>query len=402
MIRKVAIVHTDFRLYWPARLAALRRFLREKGMELSVMEISGGGSPYSFDITKRPEDAGWCRLFADRAMEDISPAEACEAVSRRLDELRPDLVLSGAIAFPSGAASVRWGVANSKPVIVFDNARLEDVPRSAPVDWVKRQVYSHVDAMAIPASSHAPSFMHFGFSPEQLFFGINCIDNAFFGERAEEEHVAPPCDGAPYFLALGRQVDKKNWLRLLDAFRAVADHPAVERWRLLFIGDGPDHERLRAAAGSLLDSRVRFLPFKNQQELRLYYRNAGALVLPSLYGETWGLVVNEAMAAGTPVLVSKKCGCAETLVHDGENGYLLDPDDDRSIASALVRFASLEPGKRAAMGRSSEAIIAEWGLERFCEGMGAAIAYAASKGKRRGSFAGRGIVRFWKGRYRPT
>lgn len=404
MKKTVVIVHTDFRLYWPARLYALRRYLREREIRLLVVEISGKGSPYSFDTSCHHLFPDWLQLFPERDMEGIGSAEACDAVLRCLDQIRPDLVISGAIAFPSGAANVRWGIRQRKPVIVFDNARLEDVPRSAHVDWVKRQLYSHVDAMLIPAPSHVPSFRYFGFDEGRLFFGINCIDNAFFSRsparETDDTGVLPL--RRPYFLALGRQVEKKNWLRLLQAFRSVADHPAVRDWQLLFIGDGPDHESLRATSGDLLDRRVHFLPFKSQDNLTFFYENAGALVLPSMYGETWGLVVNEAMAAGRPVLVSKKCGCAETLVEEGVNGFLLDPDDQESIESALVRFASFGSEKRSAMGKASERIIEDWGLERFCEGMFNAISRACSEEKRRGSYAGIIISHFWQGRYRPT
>ncbi len=404
MVRKVAIAHTDFRLYWPSRLSALHRCLGESGIELSVIEISGKGSPYSFDTSERRAGPQWRQLFEDRPIEDIGPGEAFAAVLKRLEEIQPDLVLSGAIAFPSGAAAVHWGIARKRPVVVFDNARIEDVPRSRLVDWVKRQVYSHVDAMVIPAPSHRASFEYFGFAPPQLFFGINCIDNAFFSRPEPCERPAVPgmSDGERYFLAVGRQVEKKNWSLLLDAFRAVADNPALGGWHLLFIGDGPDREKLVSGAGELAGRRVHFLPFKNQQELVGYYRNAGALVLPSVYGETWGLVVNEAMAAGLPVLVSKKCGCSETLVHDGINGYLLDPDERASIESALVRCAAFDPEKRAAMGEASRQIISEWGLERFCGGVLDAISYAESRDKRNGSLAGKIVSSFWKGRYRPT
>ena len=404
MIRKIVIVHTDFRLYWPARLKALHDFLKQKDIELVIVEVSGKGSPYSFDSTDHGTDLHWIQLFPDKAMEDIPPVEACMAVITRLGELCPDMVLSGAIAFPSGAGAVRWCMDNEKPVVVFDNARLEDVPRAWHVDWIKRQVYSHVDAMVIPAPSHMTSFEYFGFTAEQMFFGINCVDNDFFfgntaGRNLRHEKLQ---EGEPYFLAIGRQVPKKNWLTLLEAYKSIAEEPACRKWHLLFIGEGPEHGKLLEHAGPFLDERIHFLPFKSQEGLLTYYGSAGALVLPSLYGETWGLVVNEAMASGRPVLVSDKCGCAETLVQEGVNGYTFNPDRQDDIERILLQFVELTPRQMSDMGKASEAIIAEWGLERFCEGMWEAATFAASRSKRKGSLAGRIILGFWKGRYRPT
>lgn len=404
MVKSIAIVHTDFRLYWPSRLNALHDYLKKKGIGFIVVEVSGKGSPYSFDSTSHEKGLDWVQLFADKAIEDIPPDVACIAVINKLQELEPDMVLSGAIAFPSGAGAVRWCMDNGKPVIVFDNARLEDVPRARHVDWIKKQVYSHVDAMVIPAPSHMASFEYFGFSSQQLFFGINCVDNDFFSGKTAERSSRPESlpGGEPYFLAIGRQVPKKNWLALLEAFKAVAETPVCRKWHLLFIGEGPEHRRLLDSAGSLVNSRVHFLPFKSQQELPAYYGSAGALVLPSLYGETWGLVVNEAMASGLPVLVSKKCGCADTLVEEGVNGYVFDPDDQADIEGILLKFAGLMPEKRTEMGKASKALVADWGLERFCDGMWQAATFASSRKKRKGSLAGRIILQFWKGRYRPT
>ncbi|NTU90513.1 MAG: glycosyltransferase family 4 protein [Chlorobiaceae bacterium] len=404
MIRKVAIVHTDFRIYWPARLKSLSDFLAEKGVVLSVIEISGKGSPYDFAGSSTQGNERWRCLFQDQEMENISSEAAVEAVMSMLDEIQPDVVIAGAIAFPSGAAAARWGVKRRKPVVLFDDARLEDVPRSPVVNWVKKSIYRTVRAMVIPAPSHDETYRFYGFSQDQLHYGVNCIDN-----RAFSRSTAPTSPEVPesvvagrFFLAVGRQIEKKNWLSLLRAFRQVAGRPELQGWTLVFIGDGPDHAKLKTEAGDLDGNRVVFLPFMNQEALRGYYAAAGALVLPSLHGETWGLVVNEAMAAGLPVLVSEKCGSSRTLVRDGENGFVFNPDDQGEIGDSIAKFAGLSPEKRAGMGSASEKIIADWGLERFCSGMWNACLFADAHRNRRGSLAGRVIVRYWNGRYRPT
>jgi glycosyltransferase involved in cell wall biosynthesis len=403
MVTKVAIVHTDFRIYWPARLSALSDFLFRKGVELSVIEISGKGSPYSFASSENDKKLHWEYLFRDMSMEDIAAADAVRAVLAKLDEILPDVVLAGAIAFPSGAASARWAASNRRPVVIFDDARLENIPRAALVDWVKRAIYRNVSAMLIPAPSHIDTYQYFGFSPEQLFFGVNCIDNDFFAtDSLEEERVIPDeIRKRPYFLAVGRQIKQKNWIALLKAFKTVADHPLFESWVLVFIGDGPEHQKLVDEAAGLNDNRIFFLPFKNQSELHSFYRNAAALVLSS-YGETWGLVVNEAMASGIPVLVSSKCGCTATLVRDGDNGFVFDPGNEMMMADVLERFASLDKAQRAAMGSASRTIIAEWDLSRFCKGVWGAISYVTDSPVRKRGITGRIILQFWNGRYRPT
>lgn len=407
MIRSIAIVHTDFRLYWPARLRRLNDFLAGKGIGLFIVEVAGKGSPYRFASDPGADsELCWIQLFGSRNMEDIDGAEAADAVCRKLDELRPDAVVAGPVAFPAGAAAVRWCSRKGVPLVVFDDARVDDVPRPFYVDWIKKQVYSMVDAMVIPAPSHDSTCLYFGFRQEQLFYGVDVVDNDFFASGANaslrEPEVGHPFFNAPFFLAVGRQVVKKNWKQLLVAFMQAIGNPALAEWSLVYIGDGEVHAELVELSGALLNARVHFLPFRSQQELLSYYRYASALVLPSLYGESWGLVVNEAMASGLPVLVSEKCGCAETLVHDTVNGYVFDPEDLSGIERALVRFAGLDDAQRREMGMASRRIVAEWGLSRFCQGVWDAVSFAHTKGKGSGSFAGRRIIRYWNGRYRPT
>ena len=102
---------------------------------------------------------------------------------------------------------------------------------------------------------------------------------------------------------------------------------------------------------------------RSYQDLPIYYGLANAFVHASTT-EQWGLVVNEAMAAGLPVLISNRCGCAPELVHEGKNGYTFDPYDVEGLSVLLGRIAGGRE-RLAAFGQASEAIIAEWGPQRF-------------------------------------
>jgi len=402
-VRKVVFLHTDFRLYWKARLDFLHSFFRDRNVALTVIEIAGKGSPYSFEHSNGISAKGWWRcLFPYDAIESIEPRKAVNAVLQALDDINPDAVFAGAIAFSSGAAAVRWGAWRRKPVVIFDNARLEDVPRAGYVDWIKRQMYSLVDAMLIPAPSHDKTFRYFGFSQEQLFYGINCVDNQFFTVQSELYRSSEPPHTKPFLLAVGRQVPKKNWSRLINAYRNVVQSTESEPFDLLLVGDGPEHEALVDCAGDLCGKNIHFIPFKSQDELCAYYAHADGLVLPSQHGETWGLVVNEAMASGLPVLVSSVCGCAETLVRTGVNGYIIDPDDVGSICEALLLFMKMTGSQKKNMGENSASIISDWGLERFCEGVWDAFEYVLSQKKKRGKMTGQIIANFWDGRYNPS
>lgn len=107
--------------------------------------------------------------------------------------------------------------------------------------------------------------------------------------------------------------------------------------------------------------------FKQYSELPAYYGLASVFILPSIK-DTWGLVVNEAMAAGLPVLVSNRCGCAPDLVEEGCNGYTFDPYNVDALAG-LMRKISADDCDRAAMGQASRDIIARWTPQTFAENL---------------------------------
>jgi glycosyltransferase involved in cell wall biosynthesis len=407
---KIVICHTDLRLYWPPRIAALADFLSQRGMFLHVIEIAGEGSPYAFAGRSNHETSPcpWICLFPEKRMEDLSPGDAAVRLYKILDALGPDIVIAGAIAYPSGATAVHWARKRKRPVIIMDDARLKDVPRSKLVNWVKRRIYANVDAILIPAASHVPDYSFWSVSEERMFFGVNVVDNAFFSDRSanarqntaaiKKRHNLPE----HFFLGVGRQIAKKNWDTLIQAFCACMGG-SEEGWGLVLVGDGPEAPRLKEIA-ALSHGKIVFVPFQDQETLCQFYSAAQCLVLPSSYGETWGLVVNEAMACGLPVIVSRECGCAETLVRDGHNGWQCDPRDPEGLARIMSGFMALSDEERRQMGERSSEIISNWGQERFCEGVWQAVQHCRQLPARGyvSPMVDRMILNLWKGRYRPV
>ncbi len=108
--------------------------------------------------------------------------------------------------------------------------------------------------------------------------------------------------------------------------------------------------------------------------------------------EQWGLVVNEAMASGLPVLVSERCGCASDLVKPGANGFTFDPCDVEALAGLMERVAAMPDEQRRAMGGVSQCIIARWGPERFAEGLMQAVEVARSRPPLRASWLDRSLL----------
>lgn len=395
-MKKIVFLHTDFRIYWPARLNNLYAYLQTIGIELMVIEISGFGENYNFDNREKP-DHFWDCLFPDKSIHQLEAGAIRVAILQRLEAIKPDILVTGALAFPSGATGVYYANAHHIPIIVFDDARLEDVPRNFFVNYVKRQLYSGVDAIFCPAPGWNQTFSFFGFEQDRVFHGVDVVDNNFFMNPMHPPAELPALPDT-YFLNVGRQVEKKNLQLLLKSYHQLSliqeDVP-----HLVLVGDGTKRSAMEGYIKDYKLEKVHFLPFLPQHLIKQIYQRAQAFILPSAFGETWGLVINEAMASGLPVIVSNKVGCVGTLVNEGYNGFVFDPNQTSSLLEKLNKFLMLDPEEKKAMGQASQQIIQRWGLDKFNEGMVSAINFVGLQPKRKLSPMGRIFTRFWLGRY---
>jgi glycosyltransferase involved in cell wall biosynthesis len=185
------------------------------------------------------------------------------------------------------------------------------------------------------------------------------------GRRNELRRKWAIPDHATSFLFCGKLIGKKRPLDLLEALQhaVAAGAPA----HVLVVGDGD----LMAQARALVEHNrlpVAFAGFLNQTEIVGAYVAADCLVLPSDNGETWGLVVNEAMACGIPAIVSDQVGCGPDLVSDGVTGATFPMGDVDALAKRLIEFSGKPSGLRAMGVAARERVTADYSIERAVEG----------------------------------
>jgi len=167
----------------------------------------------------------------------------------------------------------------------------------------------------------------------------------------------------------------------LSEFQLSAFNP----WPLVLLGDGPLRSDLcRLISDLSLQDSVLLPGFKQYPELPAYYGLAGAFIHASTT-EQWGLVVNEAMASGLPVLVSNRCGCAADLVQEGGNGFTFDPYNVEQLAQLMLKISAFN-FPLSAFGSESQRLIANWGPERFASGLKAAAGKAVEVGPKHASW----------------
>lgn len=322
------------------------------------------------------------------------------SVRRRLEQTLESFQPT-AIAVPGWAnwlaiSAIRWAYNAAVPVVVMSDSQEIDYPRVFWKEAGKKGVLRFYHAALVAGQSHLDYLTKLGMSRAAISLGYDVVDNAYFAaeserirERAGEWRVQLKLPDR-YFLCTARFIAKKNLPLLLRAYRRYLDlvetrSPMQRPWALVILGDGAERAAIEAAIRALnLTGQVHLPGFRQIEEMPAFYALASVFILPSTT-EQWGLVVNEAMAAGLPVLVSSRCGCARHLVHEGKNGFTFDPRDIEGLSQLMMCVASDECD-RDAMGRASREIIAPWSPETFAEGLLRAVWFAQEAPQRRVSF----------------
>ena len=232
-----------------------------------------------------------------------------------------------------------------------------------------------------------------------MFVGYDAVDNAFFAAGADaarsQGEALRVSLGVPqrYLLASSRFIERKNLLGLIKAYANYRAAVGEGAWSLVLLGDGPLRLEIEEQRAKLRLASSLYLPgFKQYYELPAYYALAIGFIHASV-SEQWGLVVNEAMASGLPVLVSNRCGCAQDLVLEGRNGWTFNPYDLSAICAALEKLSALSDGQLAAMGQASRTKIAAWSPHVFARGLAKAGDAALCPAPPRVDFLDRWLLR---------
>lgn len=231
-----------------------------------------------------------------------------------------------------------------------------------------KKFFKRVEKFLYIGEANRRFYLNYGVRPDQLQPAPYCVDNERFAAQADElrpqrsdiRRLWNIPDDAFCVLFAGKFIDKK---RPFDLIEAVKDARLAQQGRplhLLFVGSGALGGSLRTACQVVFDAEktgdtakgvdndarrppATFAGFLNQKEISKAYVAADCLVLPSDHRETWGLVVNEAMASGLPCVVSDACGCAEDLVAPISRKARYPLGDTVALAEALLEFMNQPP-----------------------------------------------------------
>src|SRR5438132_3169717 len=398
----IAIVFHHIGPYHHARLNAAADRLSVTGIEWSAKAYDAWGAG---DTTARYEKIS---LFSEATDGHPGKAELRQAFCWALEQAKPDVVAVNCWNNFGSLAAANCCVDRGITIVVVSESAREDELLTWWKEMLKRRIVDLYSAALVGGQRHIDYLVELGMPRERIFTGYDVVDNHYFARGAAEirnSHLRQGNGGQAaseirnkhglpesYFLASARFIPKKNLPRLIRAYSVYRQKSEVAGntpWDLVLLGDGPLRQTLNSQLSTLnLQAHVHLPGFKQYDELPVYYALAKAFVHASTT-EQWGLVVNEAIASGLPVIVSDRCGCVPELVNG--NGFTFDPFDEQELVERLSQMASLSDDERKSLSDASYGISATFAPKRFGEGLEQATRLALNR-PRKASLIDRALI----------
>lgn len=201
-----------------------------------------------------------------------------------------------------------------------------------------------------------------GFSRNKIWEGLYVTDIEHFRFN-KDKWVPSEFFFRNFFLTVCRLSEEKNIFTLLEVFYKYRQRGG--KWGLVIVGSGPQERKLKSSVPLKFTRYIYWAGWIGYDELTKFYNSASCFVLPSLW-EPWGVVVNEAMACGLPIIISKNCGCVVDLCKNGSNGFAFDPTNPLELADLMYKISSGEVDLKS-MSRVSREIISNYTPERWAD-----------------------------------
>ena len=289
---------------------------------------------------------------ADRDMRLLAPR-----LARRVAAWKPDALLCTNISEFVTLFPLRF--THGIPIGVS----VADTPHTASCYSALRQrirafLYRRMDFHAAYGSEAKKYLESIGIAGHGVRHSMWSVDNSLYADGADSRDR--PVDARIRWISVGALIPLKGFAELLESWRSQSSEFLASN-QLVIVGEGPEEARLQKFIGDELPPGSAILAgYKTPQELIPLYKESDVFIFPTLK-DTWGLVVNEAMASGLPVVCSRYAGCYSDLVHSS-NGVVIDPMQSDALARDIKEFWNRrEQWDR--MGEASAEIIADFSLE---------------------------------------
>jgi glycosyltransferase involved in cell wall biosynthesis len=364
----------------PYRIPVFNALAQQEGIELHVIFLAESDPELRQWLVYKDEIRFSHQVLPSRRLKFLGQKILLNrGLKRSLREAAPDVIVCGGYNYLASWQAKSWATRKRIPFILWVESTDKDRrSRSALVESMKTRFIHGCSAFLVPGKSSFEYVRGFGTPIEYIFTAPNAVDLDLFGSRASEvrkdldTHRQALKLPERFFLFVGRLVQEKGVFDLLDAYGKLSAELRTHIG-LVFVGDGAARPELMRRSGAIVPGSIEYTGFAQREQLATYYALADVFVFPT-HTDPWGLVVNEAMACGLPVISSDAAGCTADLVEDNENGRVVRAGDVGQLAAVMEELAS-DSALRCRMGNNSRERIQRYSPEACAAGIAkAAIA----------------------------
>ena len=301
-------------------------------------------------------------------------------LSRALKRFSPGSVICGGYNHLAFWQALRWGKRHHVKFLLWTESNKHD-SRTARrwTEALKAYYLRNCDGFVVPGKASSEYLLSIGAPAASIVTAPNAVDNNLYaresGKIRSESSAFREKLNLPtrFILFVGRLVREKGVFELLEAY-AELDSSLRSQVGLIFAGNGQSRAALSSRAATISPGTIRFTGFLHREDLPGLYALADALVLPT-HSDPWGLVVNEAMACGLPIMVSEVAGCSADLVESGKNGHVVPQGNINALSQAISSVLS-DPKLREEMSLHSLSRIKNFSPEICAAGLATAACSA--------------------------
>lgn len=369
---KIALLFDNYGPYHIARISAVYQSFQRHGWEVVGIELTRSSSEYAWRSQIHHLPCAIHTVLPEPSAKPVPLVNLTRSLYRILHQVNPDALAISGYARPAMISTLAWSRWHRKPAILFSESTEADLTRSPWKERLKGWLLNQYQAALVGGQPQKRYLMQLGMPEQAIALGYDVVGNEAF-HPTQIQHF-PRSLPQPYFLTINRFIQKKNLPFVINAYAAYRQIAGNTAWDLVLCGDGELRTQLNQKIHDLrLENCIHRPGFLQQDEMLPYFAHAGCFIHASTH-EQWGLVVNEAMASGLPVLLSNRCGCAEDLLIEGINGFSFDPYKPEELTRLMLHISSGEVD-RDAMGQAALQHIQKFSPSYFADGLMKAIKY---------------------------
>jgi glycosyltransferase involved in cell wall biosynthesis len=375
MTVNIGIVFASLGPYHLSRIEGCVNYFQKCKYQADVIAIELAQSQEIYPWQTKRDDYHFSivSIIKNKALEKVNIFRLFLKINYIFTKINPDVVAISGYSEPGMLYILCWSIWHNKPIILFSPSKEDDKIRIWWQEKLKSLIIKRYKSALVGGKSHREYLIKLGLNSDAIFLGYNVVGNKNF-HPANIRHLPCPINKS-YFLAINRFISKKNLSLLISAYAQYRQESSNLLWDLVLSGDGELRPQIEQQINELGLTEFVHLPgFLQQEELLPYFAHANCFIHASIQ-EQWGLVVNEAMAAGLPVIVSNRCGCFEDLVIEGVNGFGFDPKNQQALTQLMLKMSSQEVDL-VAMGGASLKHIQKYSPDYFAQGLMQAVEYS--------------------------